>query len=126
MTKDDKRHYWIVTMDSYDVDWDKLTVRELRDTFMRGLEKNIKYISVINQAGEDMFRTEGHSTETLNGESWIEEFDEEGNLDIEETANSITKDFLDNRAIIAMRFDKDMYDELGKDKDWIHKILEDD
>jgi hypothetical protein len=53
-------------------------------------------------------------------------FDEEGNLDIIETANAISKDFLDNRAIIGMRFEKDMYDELGEDKSWINGILGDD
>jgi hypothetical protein len=113
-------------MEDYDIDWEVYTVKDLRDTFMRGVEKNIKYISVINKKGENMFQTEGHSTKELEDEDWIEVLDEEGNLDVEETANLITKDFLTNTAIIAMRFEKDLYDELGDDKDWIDCILEDD
>ena len=126
MTLKDKRHYWIISLDEYDVDWDQLTVRDLRDTFVDGLKRNIKYISVINKRGENMFETEGHSTEALDDEEFIEVFDEEGNLNLIETANIIVRDFLDNRATIAMRFEKDLYDELGKDKGWIDKILEDD
>lgn len=126
MTKDDKRHYWIISLDDYDVDWDQLTVRDLRDTFVNGLKRNIKYISVINKHGENMFETEGHSTEDLDDEEFIEVYDEEGNLDFVETANIIVKDFLDNRAVIAMRYEVDLYDELGKDKKWIDDILEED
>lgn len=126
MVDKNKRYYWVICMDDYDVEWDDITVRDIRDTFMKGLENNIKYISIINKHGENMCQVEGHSTESLDDEAWIEVYDEDGNLDIEETANIITKDFLDNRAIIAMRFEKDMYDELGDDKEWLDKILEDE
>lgn len=126
MPKKDKRHYWVIFMDDYDVDWDEITVRDIRDTFMEGLEAKIKYISVINKHGENMYREKGHKTKDLKDEKWIEALDADGNLDIEETANLITKDFITNRAVIAMRFDEDLYDELGKDKAWLDKILEDD
>ena len=126
MVKEDKRHYWIVCLDDYDVDWDAITIREIRDTFVRGLARNIHYISVINRFGENMYGNEGHKTEDLKDEPWIEVFDEDGNLDIEESANRITKDFLENTAIIVMRFDSDLYDELGKDCSWIDDILEEE
>ncbi|MHA2343491.1 MAG: hypothetical protein ACXADW_16615 [Candidatus Hodarchaeales archaeon] len=125
MTRDDKRHYWVISMEEYDIDWETHTVRDLRETFIDGLEKGIKYISVINKKGENMCTSEKHSTMSLKDEDYIEVFDDEGNLDVIETANVITKDFLDNRAMIAMRFEKDMYDELGNDKSWIDKIMED-
>ena len=126
MSRDEVRHYWIIFMDDYDIDWEQFTVRELRDTFMGGIKKNIKYTSVINKYGENMMTTEGHQTKALEDEEWIEVLDAEGNVDIEETANNVTKDFLDNRAIIAMRFEGDMYEELGKDKSWIDDILLED
>ena len=126
MAQGDKRHYWVIHMGDYDIDWEVCTVRELRKTFVRGLEKNIKYYSVINEKGENTFTTAGHDPEDLNDKNWVEVLDDEGNLDIIETANTITKDFLDNNAIIAMRFEKDMYDELGDDKSWINNILGDD
>ncbi len=126
MTQDDKRHYWVIHMSNYDIDWETHTVRDLRETFVDGLKKGIKYISVINKKGENVCTSEKHSTMDLDDEDWIEVFDEEGNLDIMETSNAITKDFLDNRAMIAMRFEKDTYDELGNDKSWINGILGDD
>ena len=126
LTKDDKKHYWIISMDNYDIDWGELATKDICEVFAEGVEKNIKYISVVNKNGENIYQTEGHSTENLEDEPWIEVFDEEGNLDIEETANVITKDFLSNRAIIAMRFEADLYDELGKDKSWIDNILDGD
>ena len=126
MSRDENRHYWIICIDDYDIDWEQFKVRDIRDSFINGLKRNAKYISVINKHGENMMTTEGHKTEALEDEAFIEVFDEEGNLDIEETANAVTKDFLDNRAVIGMRFEKDLYDELGKDKDWIDNILEDD
>ncbi len=126
MTQDDKRHHWVIHMGDYEIDWETHTVRDLRETFIDGLKKGIKYYSVINEKGENTFTTAGHSPKDLNDKNWIEVHDEEGNLDIIETANVITKDFLDNNAIIAMRFEKEMYDELGEDKSWINNILGDD
>jgi len=126
VSRDDKRHYWLIHLDSANIDWETITVREVRQTIIDGLENKRKYLSVINKNGENMYTSRGHSTKDLAGEDYIEVFDEEGNLDIIETANAITKDFLDNRAIIGMRFEKDMYDELGCDKTWIDKILGDD
>jgi hypothetical protein len=126
VTRDDKRHYWLIRLDSPDIDWETYTVRDLRQTIIEGLENKRKYLSVINKKGENIYTTRGHSTKSLDDEDFIEVFDEEGNLDIIETANAISKDFLDNRAIIGMRFEKDMYDELGEDKSWINGILGDD
>ncbi len=126
MTQDDKRHYWVIHMSDYDIDWEAYTVKDLRKTFIDGLKKKIKYYSVINEKGENTFTTVGHKAEDLNDKNWIEVHDEEGNLNIIETANVITKDFLDNNAIIAMRFEKEMYDELGEDTSWINNILGDD
>ncbi len=126
MTQDDKRHYWLIHLEGREIDWETYTVRELRDTFIDGLKSKRKYISVINKKGENIYTTKGHSTKELDDEDCIEIFDEEGNLDIIETANVIAKDFLDNRAIIGMRLEKDIYDELGNDKSWINGILGDD
>jgi hypothetical protein len=126
VTRDDKRHYWLIHLDGREIDWETYTVGELRDTFIEGLENKRKYISVINKKGVNMCATSGHNTKSLEDEDFIEIFDEEGNLDIMETANAVAKDFLDNRAIVGMRFEKDMYDELGNDKSWINGILGDD
>ena len=125
MTKDDKQHYWIIHLEDYDLDWNKITIRNLRDTFVNGLERDIKYISVINKKGENMYLTKGHSTSCLEDEVCLEVYDDDGNLDIIATADLITKDFLDNRAMLVMRLEKDIYDELGNDKSWIDEILED-
>ena len=120
------RHYWVICMEDYDVDWDQITVREIRDAFIEGLKANMKYISVINVHGENMYEEEGHKTCSLDDEPWIEVFDDEGNLDLEETANKITRDFILNCAVIAMRFEGDCYDELGKDKSWLDDILDEE
>lgn len=126
MTRDDKRHYWIIHADDYDIDWNTASVEDLCDIFIVGLEKNVKYISVINKKGENIYITGGHSTENFEEMEQIEVYDKEGNLNITETANAISKDFLNNRALIALQFEKDLYEELGTDKGWINNILEDE
>ena len=92
---------------------------------MIGLERNIKYISIIAPNGEDRMKVKGHVVDDITEEEWIEVYDENGELDHVETANIIAKDFLDNRVIIIMRFEKDMYDVLGEDKGWLNGILSD-
>ena len=123
MAENNNRHYWLIHLNSPDIDWNTFTVREVRETFIKGLEKNIKYISVINKVGQNIYKSVGHSVRDLDNEEWIEVFDEVGNLDIVKTADVVTKDFLDNRAMIGMRFEGDMYDELGPDRSWIDTIL---
>lgn len=124
MTKEGKRLYWIICMDDSDVDWEQIKVREVRDSIIEGLKSNVKYISVINVHGENMYEEEGHKTDSLDDEPWIEVFDEDGNLDYEETANKVTRDFILNCAVIAMRFESDVLAEIGKDCSWIDSILD--
>ena len=115
-----KKHYWVISFEDYDVDWDQFSFEDVRDSVINGLEANVKYISVQSQQEEEEYKVYD-----LDDALWIEVINEDGTLNIEGTANQITKDFIANKAIIAVRFEKDMYDELGRDCSWIDNILED-
>ena len=125
MVDSEKKNYWLVDIENFTEELYDVTIRELRDTILKGLKRNIKYISIITPDGENRMKVIGHVVDDIIEEEWIEVYDENGELDHIETADIIAKDFLDNRVIIIMRFEKDMYDVLGEDKGWLNGILSD-
>jgi len=127
MTRDDKRHYWVIGINGdVDVNSDEYDIEEVRGNIVLGLKNKFKYISVVNEYGENIYEKKGHRTETFDDMKWIEVLDADGELDIESTADIILEDFLTNHVIVAMLFEKDLYEELDEDKSWIDTILDDE
>lgn len=101
-----------------------IKVRELKDSVVRALEKNIHYASVLTKDGVNRVETEGHTPNDIKDDEWIKVIDENGELDIEATATKVVKELLIMGAILIMRYDDEMYDEVtDDDKQWIDDIL---
>jgi hypothetical protein len=117
-----KKEFFIVELKNYE-GLDKITVRELRDSVVRGLESGLRYISIVNPDGVNRAEELGHTTDDIELSEYIIAVNEEDEIDIEKTADLVTKDFVLNGMIICMR---NAYEEVKQTNGaWIDKILED-
>lgn len=118
-----KKEFYLVELKKYN-GLDNVTVRELRDSIVSGLEKGLRYISIITPEGVNRAEQEGHTANDIEINEYIIVVGEDDEIDIEKTANEVTKDLLTHGMIICMRNE---YEELDcSNGDWINKILEDE
>ena len=116
-----KKEFYIVELKDFEA-LDHVTVRELRDAIIGGLEKGLRYISILTPEGVNRAEEEGHTADDIEINEYILVVDENDEIDIEKTANEVTKDLLQHGMIICMRNE---YEELDcANGDWINKILE--
>jgi hypothetical protein len=117
-----KKEFFIVELKNYD-GLDNITVREVRDSIMSGLENGLRYISIVDPEGVNRAEQAGHTADDIEISEYIIVLNDEDEIDIEKTANEVTKDFLDNGMIICMR---NAYEEIkASDGSWIDDILGD-
>lgn len=119
-----KKEFFIVELRNYE-GLDNVTVRELRSSIVGGLTKGLRYISIVSPEGENRAEKAGHTADDIELSEYIIVIDEETDeIDIEKTADLVTKDMVLNGMIICMR---NAYEEI-KDSNgcWIDKILGDD
>jgi len=118
-----KKEFFIVELKNYN-GLDNVTVRELRSSIVNGLTKGLRYISIVNPEGVNRAEQEGHTADDIEINEYLLEVDENDEIDIEKTADLVTKDMVLNGMIICMR---NAYEEI-KDSNgsWIDKILEGD
>jgi hypothetical protein len=110
-----------------DDDLEDYDLEDLRDNIVTALNNKFKYLSVINEYGENVYEDDDCQTESFDELELLEVLDDDGNVDIEKTADLVMEDFLANRAIIAMLYDKNQYDELEvEDRSWLNSIIEDE
>lgn len=123
-----KRHYWVIGLNGdVDDDLEDYDLEDLRDNIVTALNNKFKYLSVINEYGENVYEDDDCQTESFDELELLEVLDDDGNVDIEKTADLVMEDFLANRAIIAMLYDKNQYDELEvEDRSWLNSIIEDE
>lgn len=125
--KDDKRLFWLVTMNSLLEGAPDLKMRDVLESIIKGLTANVKYVSIIDKDGNNRLETEGCKCDDIVPDEYIEEFDDDGVLDIEMTAKTVLSELWDNGAIFIVRYSEDMYDVLeDKDKSWLKKIIDSD
>ena len=120
------KEFYLVELTDY-AGLDQVTVRELRDSVIRGLESGLIYVSIISPEGVNRAEEEGHTCNEIEINEWIEVHDENGERDVIATANAIVRDMLENGMIIVLR---DKYDELDEGcngcVNWIDKIMKED
>lgn len=117
------KEFFLVELKDY-AGLDQMTVRELRDSVIKGLESGLIYVSIISPEGVNRAEVEGHTCDQIEINEWIEVKDEDGNMDVVATANAVVRDMLITGMIIVLR---DAYDELDEDEQgcvgWIDKIM---
>lgn len=116
-----EKEFYLVELTDY-IGLDQITVRELRDTIVRGLESGLLYVSIMSPEGVNRAEVEGHTTEDIEINEFIEVLDENGKMDIIATADAITKDMLTTGMIIVLK-DKYEFIEDDLDENWIDSIL---
>jgi hypothetical protein len=116
----ERKEFFIVELNHYE-GLDNITVRELRDSIIKGLERGLRYISIINPDGVNRAEEAGHTCENIEINEYLIVLNDDDEIDIEKTADLVTKDFIINGMIICMR---DRFEEI-KDTNgkWIDKIL---
>lgn len=102
---------------------DQMTVRDLRDAIVDGLNSGVFYVSVIAPDGSNRVVEEGHKCDDIEINEYIEVVDENGDMDIIATADAITKDMLEHGYIIVL---KSKYEEIKDNTGWLDKILEEE
>lgn len=119
-----EKEFFLVELNDY-VGLDQVTVRELRDTIVRGLESGLLYVSIMSPEGVNRAEVEGHTTEDIEIDEFIEVIGEDGKMDIMATADAVTRNMLLNGMIIVMR---DKYEFIDEEANgcWIDKILKED
>lgn len=120
-----EKEFFLVELCDFEATND-MTVRELRDVIIRGLNDGIRYVSVVSPQGVNRALEEGHTTDEIEINEYIRVDDEDGKMDIEATANAVVKDMIVTSMIIVMRDKYEMINDDGKNGEWIGKILEDD
>lgn len=125
MTKRDKTkdmEFYLVELKNFE-GIDNLTVRDLRDAIVDGLNNGIYYVSVVAPDGSNRVEQEGHTCDEIEINEYIEVLDENGEMDVVKTADTITKDMLATGYIIVLR---SKYEEIKDETGWLDKILEEE
>lgn len=124
MTRDKTKdmEFYLIELQNFE-GLDHMTVRDLRDAIVEGLEGGVYYVSVIAPDGSNRVETEGHTCDDIEINEYIEVLDENGEMDILATADAITKDMLATGYIIVL---KSKYDEIKDETGWLDKILEEE
>jgi hypothetical protein len=120
----ERKEFFIVELNNYE-GLDNITVRELRDSIINGLMKGLRYISIYTVDGKNRAEEAGHTANDIVIDEYILVLDDDGKIDIEKTADLVTKDMILNGMIICMR---DRFSEMCKDDNtnWIDKIIQGD
>jgi hypothetical protein len=119
-----KKHYWYLKLEDIYAKMPEVKVRQFREAIVAALEKKVHYASIITKDGINRVTAGGHRPDDITDDEWIKVLDDNGEFDIEATATVIVKDMLITGAVIAMRYEDEMYDIVTeKDKDWITAIL---
>lgn len=122
-----KKHYWYLKLEDIYAKMPEVKVRQFREAIVVALEKKVHYASIITKDGINRVTAGGHTPDDITDDEWIKVLDDNGEFDIEATATMIVKDMLVAGAVIAMRYEDEMYDIVTeKDKDWITNILQGD
>jgi hypothetical protein len=117
-----KKEFFIVELTNYE-GLDNITVRELRDSIVNGLNSGLRYISIISPEGKNRAEEAGHTANDIEISEYIIEVNAEDEIDIEKTADLVVKDMILNGMIICMR---NAYEEIKESNGcWIDKILGD-
>lgn len=118
-----KKEFFIVELKNYN-GLEDITVRELRDSIVSGLNSGLRYISIINPEGVNRAEEAGHKADDIELNEYLIVLGEDDEIDIEKTADLVTKDFIINGMIICMR---NAYEEVKESNGcWIDKILGDE
>lgn len=117
----ERKEFYIVELNAFE-GLDNITVRELRDSIINGLNKGLRYISIINPDGVNRAEEAGHTCENIEINEYLIVINDNDEIDIEKTADLVTKDFIINGMIICMR---DRFEEIKESNgNWIDKILQ--
>lgn len=124
MTKDKAKdmEFYLIELKNFE-GIDQMTVRDLRDAIVDGLNSGVYYVSVVAPDGSNRVQEEGHTCDEIEINEFIEVLDEDGEMDVVATADAITKDMLIHGYIIVL---KSKYDEIKDDTGWLDKILEEE
>ena len=114
-----RKNYWVISAKDYDLE--NVKVRDVYEAVIRGLKRGVWYASIFDKEGNVR---ESYEVEE---EDCFGVLDNDGIMDVELTAKAIIVEFLENLSIIAMRYDDDMYEFVGKkERKWLDGILKDE